>query len=87
VSRTLTDRGEANGKSASAGNNDQGGVSLGAYEAGALNQTLALIGRNNAIEGSTKWYVDVITASAGSMTAVSSAVALIAGPNGPKPRC
>jgi predicted acylesterase/phospholipase RssA len=60
----------------------KGGVSLGAYEAGALHQTLALIARNNAIDGSTKWYVDVITgASAGSMTAASTAVALIAGPN------
>jgi hypothetical protein len=58
----------------------KGGVSLGAYEAGALHQTLALIARNNAIDGSTKWYVDVITgASAGSMTAASTAVALIAG--------
>jgi len=58
----------------------KGGVSLGAYEAGALHQTLALIAHNNQINGSTKWYVDVITgASAGSMTAASTAVALIAG--------
>src|SRR6266852_3094846 len=66
----------------------KGGVSLGAYEAGALHQSLALIARNNAIDGSTKWYVDVITgASAGSMTAASTAVALIAGPdvNPPNP--
>ena len=66
----------------------KGGVSLGAYEAGALHQSLALIARNNATDGSTKWYVDVITgASAGSMTAASTAVALIAGPdvNPPNP--
>lgn len=57
----------------------KGGVSLGAYEAGALHQTLDLIANNNK-KGSTKWYVDVITgASAGSMTAASTAVALIAG--------
>jgi hypothetical protein len=58
----------------------KGGVSLGAYEAGALKQTLLLIANNNSIPGSIKWYVDVITgASAGSMTAAMTGLALIAG--------
>ena len=58
----------------------KGGVSLGAYEAGALKQTLLLIANNNSIAGSIKWYVDVITgASAGSMTAAMTGLALIAG--------
>jgi predicted acylesterase/phospholipase RssA len=56
----------------------KGGVSLGAYEAGALTETLRLLEFNNAQPGSTKWYIDVLTgASAGSITAALVALALI----------
>jgi predicted acylesterase/phospholipase RssA len=56
----------------------KGGVSLGAYEAGALTETLRLIEFNNAQPGSTKWYIDALTgASAGSITAGLVALSLI----------
>jgi hypothetical protein len=53
-------------------------VSLGAYEAGALTETLRLLEFNNAQPGCTKWYIDALTgASAGSITAALVALALI----------
>ncbi|HKV54652.1 MAG TPA: patatin-like phospholipase family protein [Candidatus Binataceae bacterium] len=56
----------------------KGGVSLGAYEAGALSETLRMIAFNNTHPESTKWYVDVLTgASAGSITAALVAATLI----------
>jgi predicted acylesterase/phospholipase RssA len=58
----------------------KGGVSLGAYEAGALFETLRLIQYNNSlpVDESTRWYIDVLSgASAGSITAAIVALALI----------
>jgi predicted acylesterase/phospholipase RssA len=58
----------------------KGGVSLGAYEAGALFETLRLIQHNNSlpIDKSAKWYIDVLSgASAGSITSAMVGLALI----------
>jgi predicted acylesterase/phospholipase RssA len=58
----------------------KGGVSLGAYEAGALYETLRLIGYNNSRPNPdrTNWFIDVLSgASAGSVTAAMVAAALV----------
>ncbi len=56
----------------------KGGVSLGAYEAGVLSETLELIANNNSKANSIKWYVDTLAgASAGSMTSVATACTLL----------
>jgi predicted acylesterase/phospholipase RssA len=58
----------------------KGGVSLGAYEAGALYETLRLIGYNNSQPdpNRTNWFIDVLSgASAGSVTAAMVAAALV----------
>ncbi len=58
----------------------KGGVSLGAYEAGVLTQTLRLIDFNNRQPGATFWYIDALAgASAGSVTAALVAIALVNG--------
>lgn len=56
----------------------KGGVSLGAYEAGVLAETLELIANNNSRPKTIPWYIDAMAgASAGSMTALSTACALL----------
>jgi predicted acylesterase/phospholipase RssA len=58
----------------------KGAVSLGAYEAGAIFETLRLIAYNNAQPGATPWYIDALGgASAGSITAALLAAALVRG--------
>ena len=58
----------------------KGGVSLGAYEAGVLTQTLRLIDFNNRQPGAISWYIDALAgASAGSVTAALVAIALLNG--------
>lgn len=58
----------------------KGGVSLGAYEAGVLTQTLRLIDFNNRQPKATFWYIDALGgASAGSVTAALVAIALLSG--------
>ncbi len=55
----------------------KGGVSLGAYEAGVIAETLYLLDYNNR-SNSVKWYVDALTgASAGGMTATLLATVLL----------
>jgi len=47
----------------------KGGVSLGAYEAGAITEVLRLVAHNNAQPGAIPWYIDTVAgASAGSIT-------------------
>src|ERR1035441_9665560 len=56
----------------------KGGVSLGAYEAGVLAETLELIANNNSRPNTIPWYIDTLAgASAGSMTAVATACTLL----------
>jgi Patatin-like phospholipase len=56
----------------------KGAISLGAYEAGAIAETLRLIAFNNAQPGATPWYVDAACgASAGSITSAMVAAALV----------
>jgi hypothetical protein len=58
----------------------KGAISLGAYEAGAIAETLRLIAYNNRRPGPTTWYVDAVCgASAGSITAAMVAAALVRG--------
>ncbi len=59
----------------------KGAVSLGAYEAGAIEETLRLIAFNNSVgPAQTQWYVDAACgASAGSMTSAMVAAALVRG--------
>jgi len=58
----------------------KGAVSLGAYEAGAIAETLRLIAYNNSQPGATPWYIDAACgASAGSMTSGIVAAALLRG--------
>ena len=55
----------------------KGGISLGAYEAGVLAETLELIANNNSQPNAIPWYIDALAgASAGSMTAVATACSL-----------
>lgn len=57
----------------------KGGVSLGAYEAGVIAETLYLLDYNNK-RNSVKWYVDTLAgASAGGMTAAVLATILLNG--------
>jgi predicted acylesterase/phospholipase RssA len=56
----------------------KGAISLGAYEAGAIAETLRLIAYNNLQQGATQWYVDAACgASAGSITSAMVAAALV----------
>jgi len=58
----------------------KGAISLGAYEAGVICQTLQLIAYNNSQRGATPWYIDAMCgASAGSLTAALTAAALLRG--------
>lgn len=57
----------------------KGGVSLGAYEAGVIAETLYLLDYNNQ-NNSVKWYVDALAgASAGGMTSAMVAMVLLNG--------
>ena len=61
----------------------KGAVSLGAYEAGAIEETLRLIAYNNSQANSIPWYIDAACgASAGSMTSAMVAAALVRGDTG-----
>ncbi|MGD0076602.1 MAG: hypothetical protein ABSD31_20075 [Candidatus Binataceae bacterium] len=59
----------------------KGGISLGAYEAGVLTQTLAMIANHNGQCNAKQlppWYIDAFAgASAGAMTALGTALTLI----------
>jgi len=62
----------------------KGGISLGAYEAGALTQTLAMIANHNTVQKKTNdgrmpfWYIDAFSgASAGAMTAFGTLLTLL----------
>jgi hypothetical protein len=59
----------------------KGGISLGAYEAGVLTQTLAMIANHNEqckAKQLPPWYIDAFAgASAGAMTALGTALTLI----------
>jgi hypothetical protein len=58
----------------------KGGVSLGAYEAGVIAETLFLLDYNNQNNNSVKWYVDALAgASAGGMTSAVLAMVLLNG--------
>ncbi len=58
----------------------KGAVSLGAYEAGAIAETLSLIAYNNTNNPGHPWYIDALCgASAGSMTSGTVAAALVRG--------
>jgi len=59
----------------------KGAISLGAYEAGAIAETLRLIAYNNSQPGAAAtWFVDALCgASAGSITAAMVAAALVRG--------
>ena len=58
----------------------KGGVSLGAYEAGVIAETLFLLDHNNRNNNSVKWYIDALAgASAGGMTASLLAMVLLNG--------
>lgn len=60
----------------------KGGISLGAYEAGVLTETLNLLKYNNehSDESHPCWYIDSLAgASAGSVTAAMTALALLSG--------
>jgi hypothetical protein len=58
----------------------KGAISLGAYEAGAIAETLSLIAYNNNQSQAIPWYVDAACgASAGSITAAMIAAALVRG--------
>jgi predicted acylesterase/phospholipase RssA len=58
----------------------KGGVSLGAYEAGVIAETLFLLDYNNQNNTSVKWYVDALAgASAGGMTSAVLAMMLLNG--------
>ena len=58
----------------------KGAISLGAYEAGAIAETLRLIAYNNSQTGATPWYIDAACgASAGSITSAMLAAALVRG--------
>ena len=57
----------------------KGGVSLGAYEAGVIAETLFLLDHNNR-NNSVKWYIDTLTgASAGGMTTAMLVMILLNG--------